>query len=136
MLEALKPDAAAWVERHLERLLREQNRQPASVGRPPGAVVLALGAQGGVVLIGRGAGCILPRETTLHVRIVAPLAERIAYMSQWLRLTHEEAAERVRRATSAAPSSSRRTSTASPATCTSTTCCSTRVCSARMSAPS
>jgi len=48
------------------------------------------------VLIGRGTGCILPRETTLHVRIVAPLPQRIAYMSQWLRLTEEEAAERVR----------------------------------------
>jgi cytidylate kinase len=59
-------------------------------------VVLALAAQGQVVLIGRGAGCLLPPETTLHVRIVAPLRERIAYMGQWLRLTEEEAAERVR----------------------------------------
>ena len=48
------------------------------------------------MLIGRGAGCILPRETTLNVRIIAPLEERIAYMGQWLRLTVEEAAERVR----------------------------------------
>jgi cytidylate kinase len=49
-----------------------------------------------VVLVGRGAGCILPRETTLHVRVVAPEEERIAFMSQWLRLTLAEAAERVR----------------------------------------
>ena len=48
------------------------------------------------MLIGRGAGCILPPETTLNVRIVAPLRERIAYMGQWLRLNIEEAAERVR----------------------------------------
>ena len=46
--------------------------------------------------IGRGAGCILPRESTLNVRVVAALEERIAYMAQWLRLTAEEAAERVR----------------------------------------
>jgi cytidylate kinase len=59
-------------------------------------VVLALGAQGGVVLIGRGAGCILPADSTLNVRVVAPLADRIAYMGQWLRLTEAEAAERVR----------------------------------------
>jgi len=49
-----------------------------------------------VVLIGRGAGCILPRESTLNVRVVAALEDRIAYMAQWLRLTAEEAAERVR----------------------------------------
>ena len=51
-----------------------------------------------MVLIGRGAGFILPRETTLHVRMVAPLQERIAYMSQWLRLPVQEAAEKVRTA--------------------------------------
>jgi cytidylate kinase len=59
-------------------------------------MVLSLGAQGEVVLLGRGAGCILPAKTTLHVRIVAPLPDRVAYMSQWMRLTEEEAAEQVR----------------------------------------
>jgi cytidylate kinase len=49
-----------------------------------------------VVLIGRGTGCILPAHTTLHVRIIAPLPERIGYMGQWLRLTTSEAAEKVR----------------------------------------
>src|SRR5262249_18791855 len=43
---------------------------------------LALGAQGQVVLIGRGAGFLLPRPTTLHVRLVAPLEDRVAYLSQ------------------------------------------------------
>jgi hypothetical protein len=33
----------------------------------------------------------------LNVRIVAPLSDRIAYMSQWLRLTEQQAAEEVRR---------------------------------------
>jgi cytidylate kinase len=73
---------------------QEMSADPAVVNLA--RVVLALGAQGQVVLIGRGAGCILPRATTLNVRIVAPLAERIAYMAQWLRLTEEEAAQRVR----------------------------------------
>ena len=57
---------------------------------------LALAAQGEVVLIGRGAGCILPRTSTLNVRLVAPLADRIAYMGQWLRLPLAEAEEKVR----------------------------------------
>ena len=39
---------------------------------------------------------IPPRESTLHVRIVAPLQDRVAYMGQWMRLPQEEAAERVR----------------------------------------
>jgi cytidylate kinase len=96
LVDQLSPAAAGWVEQRLEQLLRQQN-----VSQHPSIVqlartILALGSQGNVVLIGRGAGSLLPPATTLHVRVVAPLADRIAYMSQWLRLTLEEAAERVR----------------------------------------
>src|SRR5262249_6739569 len=96
MVDALHAESAAWVETQLTRLWREQSatQDPSVLGLA--RVVLSLGAQGSVVLIGRGAGCILPPESTLHVRIVAPLDARIAYMGQWLRLTSEEAAERVR----------------------------------------
>jgi cytidylate kinase len=94
--ENLPRPIAEWVEARLQELLRSED-----VGRPSSLahlarVVLALGAQGGVVMLGRGAGCILPADSTLNVRVVAPLPERIAYMGQWLRLTEAEAAERVR----------------------------------------
>jgi hypothetical protein len=96
LTENLPVAATDWIEEHLGLLLREQNlsRHPSilSLAR----IVLALGAQGEVLLIGRGAGCILPRDSTLHVRIMAPLPDRIAYMSQWLRLTVAEAEEQVR----------------------------------------
>ena len=95
VLEGLQGPAGAWVEERMDRLLREQNLSQHPLVGDLARVVLSLGAQGSVVLIGRGAGCILPRETTLNVRIVAPLPERVAYMSQWMRLTQEEAAERV-----------------------------------------
>jgi hypothetical protein len=96
LLENLPPPAAEWAEGQLQRLLREQNLTQHPLIVNLARVVLALGAQGEVVVIGRGAGCILPRQTTLNVRVVAPLEERIAYMGQWLRLTVEEAAQRVR----------------------------------------
>jgi cytidylate kinase len=96
VIENLPRSATDWAEAQLQQLLREQsvNQDPLVVNLA--RVVLALGAQGEAVLIGRGAGCILPRATTLHVRVVAPLQERIAYMGQWLRLSEEEAAEKVR----------------------------------------
>ncbi|HXG10214.1 MAG TPA: cytidylate kinase-like family protein [Gemmataceae bacterium] len=95
-LENLPPAAMTWAEERLQELLRSERlgQHPSIVNLA--RVVLALGAQGGVVLIGRGAGCILPPATTLHVRVVAPLADRIAYLAQWARLTVEEATERVR----------------------------------------
>jgi cytidylate kinase len=93
--ENLPEPAVRWADEQLERLLREQNlsQHPSLIDLA--RLVLALGAQGDVVLIGRGAGCLLPPQTTLHVRIVAPLADRVAYMSQWLRLTPAKAAEQV-----------------------------------------
>ena len=89
-------DAAAWADAQLERLRRDAVINPdADLGALP-RLILTLAARGRVVLVGRGAGYLLPPETTLHVRVVAPLEERVAYMSQLLRLPYDEAAGHVR----------------------------------------
>lgn len=97
LLDKLPKDAAAWIDERLQFLLQDMN-----LSRHPNIVelarlVLTLAAHGNVILLGRGAGFILPTRSTLHVRLVAPLQDRVAYMSQWLRLTEEEAAEQVRK---------------------------------------
>ena len=93
----LPEPARAWVDERLDQLLRARvvANDPEVV--PLARAVLRLGAQGEVVVVGRGAGYLLPPATTLHVRIIAPEADRIAYLAQWLRLTTEEATEEVRR---------------------------------------
>jgi hypothetical protein len=95
--QELPADARDWANERLDQLLRAR-----VLSNDPGVVALAravllLGSQGEVVMIGRGAGYILPPATTLHVRVMAPESDRIAYMAQWLRLTADEAAEEVRR---------------------------------------
>ena len=97
VVDNLSPEAACWAEERLQKLLREQSLSQHPSIMDLARIILALGAQGEVVVVGRGAGCILPPLSTLNVRIVAPLSDRIAYMSQWLRLTEKEAAEEVRR---------------------------------------
>ena len=97
VFDELSDTAPARIEARVEQLLREQ-----SVSRNPQVLdlvrmLLALGSQGEVVLLGRGAGCVLPSASTLNVRLVAPLADRVAYTSQHLRLTEEEAADQVRK---------------------------------------
>jgi cytidylate kinase len=96
VFETLPPAAASWAEARLAQLQRREvlSQQPMFLSLV--RLVLALGSQGRVVMIGRGAGNILPPESTLHARIVAPRTDRIAYMSQWLRLSDDEAAERVK----------------------------------------
>jgi hypothetical protein len=58
--------------------------------------VLSLGAHGECVIVGRGAAQILlPEATTLRVRVVAPLAARVATVQARYGITREEAARRV-----------------------------------------
>jgi cytidylate kinase len=96
LLEGLSEEGSRWVEDWLNNLKTRQEMDLSGPITNIARTTLALGAQGHVVLIGRGAGFLLPRPSTLHVRLVAPLEERIAYMAQWLRLTPEEARQRVR----------------------------------------
>src|SRR5262249_51574104 len=67
------------------------DEQAVSIAR----VALVLAASGEVVLVGRGAGHLLPPANTLNVRVVAPRVDRVAYMSQHLRLTPAEAERQV-----------------------------------------
>jgi hypothetical protein len=97
VLDNLPAAAANWVEEQMRRLGPLETPTGGPSFRELAHMILALGAQGEIILIGRGAGFLLPPASTLHVRLLAPLADRIAYMSQWLRLTTEEAAEEVRR---------------------------------------
>src|SRR5262249_16851976 len=94
-VENLSQPIAGWVESRLHELLHAEESGRLSSVAHLARVVLALGAWGNVVLLGRGAGYILPADSTLNVRVVAPLNGRIAYMSHWLRLREAEAAERV-----------------------------------------
>ncbi len=97
LFENLPPAATAWIEACLQQLQKEKRINPNADILSIARVALALGSQGNVILIGRGAGNILPSATTLHVRIVAALHDRIAFMSQLLRLSLVDAAEHVRR---------------------------------------
>lgn len=84
--------AQQWAELEWSRLLRRRELIPASDTAAIARVIFTLAARGEVVLVGRGAGFLLPPQTTVHVRIVAPIEQRIAYLSQSLRLTELEAA--------------------------------------------
>jgi cytidylate kinase len=95
--DSLSEVAKDWAEERLRTLVHEQNLSKHAAILELARIILALGAQGEAVILGRGAGCILPPPSTLHVRIMAPLADRIAYMSQYLLRSEQETAEEVER---------------------------------------
>jgi cytidylate kinase len=58
--------------------------------------LLSLATHGACVIVGRGAPHLLPAATTLRVRLVAPVEDRIAVMSRELHVSREEAARHVK----------------------------------------
>lgn len=84
LLAEVPGPAAAWADRQAGAFVGDAGELVK--------LVFALAARGEVVLVGRGAGVLLPGESTLNVRVIAPHAERVAYLAQWLRMTTDEAA--------------------------------------------
>ncbi|MGL6075058.1 MAG: AAA family ATPase [Fimbriiglobus sp.] len=93
LLRDLTPSAVAWAEIEAAKVIHRQNLTSDDNARAVVQLIYTLAARGEAVLVGRGAGFLLPRETTVHVRVVAPFPERSAYLAQWLRLTEAEAAK-------------------------------------------
>lgn len=57
----------------------------------------ALGAHGECVIVGRGATAILPRETTVSIRIVASISDRVAEYSRRHQVAQQAAKAELRR---------------------------------------
>jgi len=91
MLKDLPEAAVQWAALQSARFQARRNLTDDHDAAATARLIFALAARGRAVVVGHGAGFILPKETTVHVRIVAPVDVRTAYLGQWLRLTDEEA---------------------------------------------
>lgn len=96
LLADVPPDAQRWADGHLAYLRNEHRLNADADALRLARLVLAVAARGNAVIVGRAAGFLLPRATTVHARVVSPLDARVAYMAQELRLTRPEAVEEVR----------------------------------------
>lgn len=96
VLAEVPAEAGSWIEGELARLRQDREFDSRLEGNEMPRLILSLAARGQIVLIGRGAGYYLPRASSLHVRVVAPLEDRIAHMADWSRLTRQAAADLVR----------------------------------------
>lgn len=95
LLAELPLETTRWIDEQMERLHRSGGATLDADDEPIARLILALAAKGEVVFVGRGAGYLLPRDSTLHVQLIAPLDDRVAYLSQLLRLTFAEAQQEV-----------------------------------------
>jgi cytidylate kinase len=96
ILAELTDGGRAWVEARYRKLVGERGLKVEQETENLIRLVLSVAARGDAVIVGRGAGFLLPAETTLHIRIVAPFESRVNYLAQALRQTKDEAAQEVR----------------------------------------
>lgn len=97
LLAGIPPPARAWADAHLAHLRRAGKLEAEGASADLYRLLFAVAARGEAVIVGRAAGHLLPAESTLHVRVVAPFESRVGYIAQTLRLTRDEAAAEVRR---------------------------------------
>jgi cytidylate kinase len=91
LLESVDEKEVGWLQETFQILLAVPHASESGYVHRLIKTVLALGSHGECVIIGRGAAFILPAATTLRVRLIAPLKDRGATITQRLGVPHEQA---------------------------------------------
>jgi cytidylate kinase len=92
LLESVDERRRSWLLECLETFATGPSVAASSFVRHLVETVLSLGSHGHCVIVGRGAVQLLPPETTLRVRLVGDLQDRIAAAGARMDLPRDEAA--------------------------------------------
>lgn len=92
LLESVDERQESWLSECFTRLFAVPGVSEAVYFRRLLETLLSLGSHGNCVIVGRGASAVLPMETTLRVRVVAPLEHRIETVQREDGISHAAAA--------------------------------------------
>jgi cytidylate kinase len=92
LLENVDERHVSWLQECVEAFAAVPAVREGKYVRHLIETMLSLAARGRCVIVGRGSPFVLPPATTLRVRLMAPLADRIAAVCQDRRMTRREAA--------------------------------------------
>jgi len=92
MVKLLDEKPMSWLEQCIVSLVSQYNLSHDKYMVRLTATVRSLGEQGNCVIVGRGANFLLPRETTLNVRLIGERKDRNAHTQRQLNLSEQEAA--------------------------------------------
>jgi cytidylate kinase len=95
LLESMDERRVHWLQECVEAFTSAPGVSTGAYVRHLIETLLSLGTHGSCIIVGRGAPHVLPSDTTLRVRLVAPLEERIKVMSEELGVSQQEAARQV-----------------------------------------
>jgi cytidylate kinase len=91
LLESLDERRQSWLVECMEGFSQQTHVGETGYVHHLTQTILSLGAHGGCVIVGRGAGLLLPPATTLRVRLMAPTEDRIAMVMRQRGLTKHDA---------------------------------------------
>ncbi len=98
LLESVDEKKRSWLAESLEAFASGPAVSEAAYARHLVETLLSLGAHGRCVIVGRGAAQLLPAATTLRVRLVAPVEDRVGAVCRRFGVPPEEAKRSVERA--------------------------------------
>jgi cytidylate kinase len=89
---AVDEKPVSWLQECVQALSSATQATEEAFVRHLLETLFLLGAKGECVIVGRGAAHALPASSTLRVRLVAPLEDRIEFMRREMSITRSEAA--------------------------------------------
>lgn len=95
LLESVDEKKVSWLQECVEAFASVPSVNSSAYVRHLTETLFSLATHGECVIVGRGAAQILPVETTLRVRLVAPVEWRVATISKKLGASKEEATDQV-----------------------------------------
>jgi cytidylate kinase len=95
LLESVDEKRVGWLRECVDACLSLPAVSESTYSRRLAETLLSLAAHGACVIVGRGAAQVLPVETTVRVRLVGSLPDRIAAVQEKLHVGREEAARHV-----------------------------------------
>jgi len=91
LLESVDEKHSNWVQNLVESFTSRPGLTESRYVRHLLEMLFSLASHGQCVIVGRGASQLLPPESTLRVRLMAPLKERAREIEQRFVISHEEA---------------------------------------------
>ena len=95
LLESIDEQRISWLREAFESLFTVPIVSDLAYVHHLAKTILALGAEGKCIIVGRGSAFILPAETTLRVHLMAPREARLVMLGQLRGISHEEAARQL-----------------------------------------
>jgi cytidylate kinase len=97
LLESVDEKRMSWLQEFAGSFASTSSVTESAYVRHLVETLLTLAMHGECILVGRGANVVAPQETTLRVRLVAPLRDRVTTVRKRRNLTSEEAQRWVER---------------------------------------